>query len=190
MAELGEEPLPAAYADEELLMHKDFAQYTRRRAVGRAGPARAPGARAGRSGGRGARGRPAGAASVHDLRATFRASLRYGGELVERRYRAPALRQRPMVLVVDVSGSMAPYARMLLQYTQAAVAARRRVEAFALGTRLTRITRELHGRDPDRALAPRHRARSSTSAAARGSAPRSASSTACTAGGSAAARSS
>ncbi len=58
-----------------------------------------------------------------------------------------------MVLVVDVSGSMSPYARMLLQYAQAAVAARRRVEAFALGTRLTRITRELAGRDPDRALA-------------------------------------
>ena len=67
--------------------------------------------------------------------------------------RQPDVRQRPLVLVVDVSGSMAPYARMLLQYVQAAVAARRRVEAFALGTRLTRITRELAGRDPDRALA-------------------------------------
>ena len=57
-----------------------------------------------------------------------------------------------MVLVCDVSGSMAPYARMLLQYTQACVAARRRVEAFAFGTRLTRITGELTGRDSDRAL--------------------------------------
>jgi uncharacterized protein len=42
---------------------------------------------------------------------------------------------------------------MLLSCVQAAVAARRRVEAFAFGTRLTRITRELEGRDPDRALA-------------------------------------
>jgi len=58
-----------------------------------------------------------------------------------------------MVLIVDVSGSMAPYARMLLQYVQAAVAARRRVEAFAFGTRLTRITQELQSRDPDPALA-------------------------------------
>jgi uncharacterized protein with von Willebrand factor type A (vWA) domain len=58
-----------------------------------------------------------------------------------------------MLLLVDVSGSMAPYARMLLQYVQAAVAARRRVEAYAFGTRLTRITHELQGRDPDRALA-------------------------------------
>jgi uncharacterized protein with von Willebrand factor type A (vWA) domain len=56
------------------------------------------------------------------------------------------------VLAVDVSGSMAPYARMLLQYLQASVAARRRVEAFAFGTRLTRVTRELRGRDPDLAL--------------------------------------
>jgi uncharacterized protein len=51
-----------------------------------------------------------------------------------------------------VSGSMAPYARMLLQYLHACVAARRRVEAFAFGTRLTRITHELGGRDHDRAL--------------------------------------
>ena len=56
------------------------------------------------------------------------------------------------MLVCDVSGSMAPYARMLLQYLQASVSARQRVEAFAFGTRLTRITRELEGRDPDAAL--------------------------------------
>ena len=45
-----------------------------------------------------------------------------------------------------------PYARMLLMYLQACVAARARVEAFVFGTRLTRVTRELAGRDPDRAL--------------------------------------
>jgi uncharacterized protein with von Willebrand factor type A (vWA) domain len=56
------------------------------------------------------------------------------------------------VLVCDVSGSMTPYSRMLLQYVHASVAARRRVEAFAFGTRLTRITNELSGRDHDRAL--------------------------------------
>jgi len=56
------------------------------------------------------------------------------------------------VLVCDVSGSMTPYARMLLQYLHASVAARRRVEAFAFGTRLTRVTHELSGRDHDRAL--------------------------------------
>ena len=56
------------------------------------------------------------------------------------------------MLVLDVSGSMAPYARMLLQYVQACVAGRARVEAFAFGTQLTRLTLELAGRDPDLAL--------------------------------------
>ena len=65
----------------------------------------------------------------------------------------PATRYRRLVLLLDVSGSMEPYARALLRFVQAAVAGRRRVEAFALGTRLTRITRELGAHDPDVALA-------------------------------------
>jgi uncharacterized protein len=148
----GAEPVPAAWSQEELLANKDFAAYSdAERAAARALLERLArrGARRLSRRTRASRRRR----DVHDLRATIRASLRHGGELVERRWRAPAWRLRPLVLVVDVSGSMAPYARMLLQYVQSAVAARRRVEAFALGTRLTRITRELQGRDPDRALA-------------------------------------
>jgi uncharacterized protein len=57
-----------------------------------------------------------------------------------------------LVLVLDVSGSMESYARALLRFGQAAVVGRGRVEVFALGTRLTRLTRELSSRDPDRAL--------------------------------------
>ena len=144
-------PVPAAWSPVELLRTKDFAalsdlelaQAQRMLArLARRGPRRLS-RRARPSRRRGDR---------HDLRATIRASLRYGGEPVERRWRRPTLRQRPVVLVCDVSGSMEPYARMLLTYLQACVAARRRVEAFAFGTRLTRITRELRGRDPDRAL--------------------------------------
>ena len=58
------------------------------------------------------------------------------------------------MFLVDVSGSMAPYARALTRFAHAAVAAHRRgrVEVFALGTRVTRITRELATHDPDRAL--------------------------------------
>jgi hypothetical protein len=56
------------------------------------------------------------------------------------------------VLLLDVSGSMESYARALIRFVHAAVAGRTRVEAFALGTRLTRLTRELSSRDPDRAL--------------------------------------
>jgi uncharacterized protein with von Willebrand factor type A (vWA) domain len=57
------------------------------------------------------------------------------------------------VLLCDVSGSMEPYARALMRFLHTAVVGRSRVEAFALGTRLTRITRELSSRDPDAALA-------------------------------------
>jgi uncharacterized protein len=144
-------PVPAAWSEEELLRHKDFATFsdaeraaTRRllAQLARRGPTRLS-----RRTKRTRRRR-----DVHDLRATLRLSLRHGGEFVERRYRTPAERPRRLVLVCDVSGSMAPYARMLLQYLQAAVAARARVEAFVFGTRLTRVTRELSGRDPDRAL--------------------------------------
>lgn len=146
------EPLPAAWSAEELLLDKDFAAYSE----GDRAAARALLERLARRGARrlSRRTRPSRRRrDEHDLRATVRASLRHGGELVERRWRAPASRLRPLVLVVDVSGSMAPYARMLLAYAHAAVAARRRVDAYALGTRLTWITRELRGRDPDRALA-------------------------------------
>jgi len=93
-----------------------------------------------------------------DLQATVRASLRHGGEPLRRRWRAAGEAPRPVVLVVDVSGSMAPYAGLLLRYAQALVTARPRVEVFALGTRLTRITRELRSKDVGAALARATRA--------------------------------
>ena len=147
------EPVPAAWSDVELLRTKDFAEYTDAERA----PARAVIARlAARGPSRiGRRTRPTGRrrGEAHDVRATLRASLRHDGEPFERHWRTRRRQPRPLVLVCDVSGSMEPYGRMLVQYLQAAVAARRRVEAFAFGTRLTRITRELSGRDPDRALA-------------------------------------
>ena len=142
---------PAAWSAMELLGERDFADYTdaerllARRlmaALAQRGPTRPS-----------RRGRPVRRRGPRpDLRATLRTSLRHAGEPIERRWRAPTRRPRPLVLVLDVSGSMEPYARMLLQYAQACVAARRRTEAFAFGTRLTRITSELRGREPDRAL--------------------------------------
>ncbi len=83
----------------------------------------------------------------------MRRSLRSGGESTPRAFRAPATRPRRIVLLCDVSGSMEPYARAMLRFLHVAVAGRGRVEAFALGTRLTRLTRELSSRDPDAALA-------------------------------------
>jgi len=93
-----------------------------------------------------------------DLRRTVRAALRAGGEPVYRAFREPSERPRRVVLLCDVSGSMQPYARALLRFLHAAVVGRGRVEAFALGTRLTRITRELSSRDPDAALSGAARA--------------------------------
>jgi hypothetical protein len=148
----GAEPVPAAWSDIELLVTKDFARYTEAETVlaqeliarlARRHPTRL--SRRTRTSRR--RGH------APDLRHTVQASLRTAGEPLHRRWRAPTRRPRQLVLVCDVSGSMAPYARMLLQYMHASVAARRRVEAFAFGTRLTRITNELAFRDPDRALA-------------------------------------
>ena len=156
LAETEVEVVPAAWSEVELLHEKDFADYTDAerhvarvimRRLAAAGPQR-PSRRTRPARRRGA---PPHAARP-DLRRTIRASLRTGGDPVERHWREPRERPRPLVLVCDVSGSMEPYARMLLQYMQACVAARRRVEAFVFGTRLTRVTGELAGRDPDRAL--------------------------------------
>lgn len=94
----------------------------------------------------------AGRTSRPDLRRTVRAALRSGGEPIRRHHRQPATRRRRLVLLLDVSGSMEPYARALIRFVHAAVAGRQQVEAFALGTRLTRLTRELSSRDPDEAL--------------------------------------
>ncbi|HEY3834102.1 MAG TPA: VWA domain-containing protein [Acidimicrobiia bacterium] len=88
-----------------------------------------------------------------DVRRTVRDALRSGGEPLRRRYRAPGTRPRRIVLLLDVSGSMEPYARAFVRFLQTAVSAQSGVEAFALGTRLTRITKELASRDPDAAIA-------------------------------------
>jgi len=93
-----------------------------------------------------------------DLRRTVRQSLRAGGEPIRRAFRERGQRPRRIVLICDVSGSMEPYSRALIRFLHAAVVGRGQIEAFALGTRLTRITRELSSRDPDAALSKAARA--------------------------------
>ena len=92
------------------------------------------------------------ATGVPDLRRTVRESLRTGGEPINRRTLQRTRVARRVVIIADISGSMASYSRSLIRYAHAAVSARSQVEAFALGTRLTRLTRELDTRDPDKAL--------------------------------------
>ncbi len=96
--------------------------------------------------------RPASKGGRFDLRRTLRRSLRTQGEPFDRAWRARTVRRRPLVLILDISGSMAPYSRALMQFAYAAMAAGRRVETFVFGTRLTRVTRTLRTKDPDRAL--------------------------------------
>lgn len=108
---------------------------------------------------RSARRRPARRGAV-DPHATVRELLR-GGEPARLRHRARTARPRRVVLLVDVSGSMAPYAEVLLRFAHAAALLRfsrasgcgPRTEVFTIGTRLTRVTRELTHRDPDLAMA-------------------------------------
>jgi uncharacterized protein with von Willebrand factor type A (vWA) domain len=87
-----------------------------------------------------------------DLRRTVRHSLRTHGEPFRRAYRDRGWRPRPLVLILDVSGSMSPYARALMQFGFAAMNAGRRVEVFCFGTRLTRVTRSLMAKNPDDAM--------------------------------------
>ncbi|ANY07125.1 vWA domain-containing protein [Pseudonocardia sp. HH130630-07] len=88
-----------------------------------------------------------------DPRRTLRTAMRNQGELAAIRYRHTTRRPRKVVLLIDVSGSMEPYADALMRFAHVFVRrAPRSVEAFTLGTRLTRITRELRQRDPERAL--------------------------------------
>jgi uncharacterized protein with von Willebrand factor type A (vWA) domain len=87
-----------------------------------------------------------------DMRRTVRETMRTHGEPAELFWRRRRLRPRPLILILDVSGSMADYSRSLLQFAYSANRAATRVEVFCFGTRLTRITRELEHRRPDEAL--------------------------------------
>ena len=87
-----------------------------------------------------------------DPRRTIRASMRTHGDPTELWWRRRRTRLRPLVLILDVSGSMTDYSRSLLQFAYSARRAATRVEVFCFGTRLTRITRELENRRPDEAL--------------------------------------
>jgi uncharacterized protein with von Willebrand factor type A (vWA) domain len=91
---------------------------------------------------------------VVDSARTVHEMLRHAGEPGQLARRRRREKPRRLVLLLDVSGSMAPYADALLRFGHAAV--RRRptlTEVFTLGTRLTRVTRPLRHRDPDAALA-------------------------------------
>jgi uncharacterized protein len=146
----GETAIRIVASDADIVRTKDFAELTEeeRRLVSRLIQrlaARVPHRRSRRY-------RPAAAGSRFDFRGTMRRSFRTEGEPFHRSWKQRGIRQRPLVLILDVSGSMAPYGRPLVEFAHVAARAGRRVEVFCFGTRLTRITRALRHRDPTEAL--------------------------------------
>lgn len=134
------------YSPQEVLKHKDFGTYTEEefetaqrlmvtlrvsvplRRSRRLAPAR--------------RGRLA-------LESTLRRAFRTDGELLRWSFQAPKSKPRRLVFLCDISGSMSQYSRALLLFLHTAARARRGVEAFCFGTRLTRVTRELSSGGPE-----------------------------------------
>jgi uncharacterized protein with von Willebrand factor type A (vWA) domain len=90
---------------------------------------------------------------VIDMRRTLRASLKAGGKLIDLKYLGRRTRMPPLVALLDISGSMSEYSRLFLHFLHAVTDARKRVNSFLFGTRLTNVTRALKERDPDDALA-------------------------------------
>ena len=87
-----------------------------------------------------------------DLRRSLRASLRTGGEPIRLSHRRRRVTPRRLVMLCDISGSMEPYARAYLQFLTSAAGSGPHAEAFVFATRLTRLTRALAGRHPERAI--------------------------------------
>jgi uncharacterized protein with von Willebrand factor type A (vWA) domain len=140
----------ARFSAAERLGEMDFARYSERelreaarlmRRIAAAAPAR-----------RSRRLRAARDGSVFDKRRTLRGAIQTEGYPITCLWRRPRLVPRKLVFLLDVSGSMQPYARAMVMFMQSAVRARDKVEAFTFGTRLTRVTRELEHRDQNQAL--------------------------------------
>jgi uncharacterized protein len=93
-----------------------------------------------------------------DLRKMIRESMRMHGEPARMYWRQRKVKLRPLILILDVSGSMADYSRHLLQFAYTARHAAAKVEVFCFGTRLTRITKALEHRRPDSAIEQASRA--------------------------------
>jgi uncharacterized protein with von Willebrand factor type A (vWA) domain len=148
-------PIGLAASDVELLRHRDYPQLSSaeraevRRLIALLDPVGPP--RASR------RYHPA-RRGLLDAHRTVRAMLARGGEPAGLRRRARGIKPRRLVFLVDVSGSMTAYSDALLRVAHAAVRRRPSTEVFTMGTRLTRVTRELRHRDPDHALVAAGRA--------------------------------
>jgi uncharacterized protein with von Willebrand factor type A (vWA) domain len=87
-----------------------------------------------------------------DMRRTLRGSMRTAGDPIRLARRRRRVVRRRLVLLCDISGSMEPYARAYLQFLTCAAGSGPNAEAFVFATRLTRLTRALRSRSPERAI--------------------------------------
>jgi hypothetical protein len=87
-----------------------------------------------------------------DMRRTLRGSMRTAGDPIRLARRRRRVVRRRMVMLCDISGSMEPYARAYLQFLTCAAGSGPKAEAFVFATRLTRLTRALRSRSPERAI--------------------------------------
>ncbi len=87
-----------------------------------------------------------------DPRATMRAAMRTGGDLILPRFRKRRKVHPPLVIIADISGSMSQYTRIFLHFMHVISERRRGVHTFLFGTRLTNITRQMRHKDPDEAV--------------------------------------
>ncbi len=99
------------------------------------------------------RSRPSSTGPAIDMAATLRAGLRGGGEITQLMHTRRVTRPPPLVVLCDISGSMARYAQILLHFLHAVANDRDRVSVFLFGTRLSNITRQLRNKDPEEAFA-------------------------------------
>ena len=88
-----------------------------------------------------------------DPRATLRAAMKTGGQLMLPKWRKPKTMHPPLVIIADISGSMSQYTRIFLHFMHVLTERRRRVHTFLFGTRLSNVTRAMRHRDPDEAIA-------------------------------------
>jgi len=96
--------------------------------------------------------RPSSTQKRIDPRATMRAAMRTGGDLILPRFRKRRRVHPPLVIIADISGSMSQYTRIFLHFMHVISEKRRGVHTFLFGTRLTNITRQMRNKDPDEAV--------------------------------------
>ena len=95
---------------------------------------------------------PARRGETLDMRRVLREAVRRDGEVFNLPRRQRKLRQRKILLLIDVSGSMTERSEGMMRFGHALARSSERFEAFTLGTRLTRVTRALNIREQRRAL--------------------------------------